>query len=153
MDNYPPDNSIPPYDDEGDFADYAPNHEDFLNDDLDKHLAKDGAAHEPWNEGKEEDESMGFKEEETTPDASSSDMQESPLEQVNLSDIPIRIDFELTRINVSISELQKMEPGGRLPLDINPRIVNLVSGGKKIGKGEIVEVGEASCIKILELYK
>ncbi len=74
------------------------------------------------------------------------------LDKIDLSNIPIRVDLELARIKVSISELQKMQPGQKLPVNINPRIVNLVIDNKTIGRGEVVEVGDAICIKILELF-
>ena len=80
-------------------------------------------------------------------------IEEVSLDQVDVSKVPIRIDLELTRVKVSLRELQKMEPGQKLPIDINPRIVNLVIGGKTIGRGEVVDIGDSSCVKILELYK
>src|SRR3990167_930095 len=61
-------------------------------------------------------------------------------EKIDLSSIPIRIDLELARISVSISELQRMQPGQKLPVNINPRIVNLIIDNRTIGRGEIVEV-------------
>ena len=77
----------------------------------------------------------------------------TPREQATISEIPIRVQLEVSRFDVSLEELAKMEPGYHLPIDINPRIVHLVAGGKRIGKGEIIEVGDAIGVKILELDK
>ena len=79
--------------------------------------------------------------------------EEIPLETFPISDIPITIQLEVSRFNVSLEELARMEPGYKLPIDINPRIIHLVSSGKTIGKGEIIEIGDTIGVKILELYK
>ena len=75
------------------------------------------------------------------------------LEAVSISELPVKIQLEISRFEVSLEELGKMEPGYKLPIDINPRIVHLISSGKRIGKGEIIEVGGTIGVKILELYK
>ncbi len=77
----------------------------------------------------------------------------SPIDHIDISHIPLKIQLEIARISVSLDELQKMKPGSKLPIDINPRIVNLVVGGKSIGQGEIIEIGDIVGVKILELYK
>ncbi len=79
--------------------------------------------------------------------------EESPLETISLSDIPIKIGIEVSRFEVSLEELCRMEPGYKLPIEINPRIVHLTSSGKVIGKGEMIEIGDTIGVKILELYK
>lgn len=78
--------------------------------------------------------------------------EDHSLEKIDVSAISIRIDLELARVRVSLSELQKMAPGQKIPVAMNPRIVNLVVGNKTIGRGEVVEIGESTCIKVLELY-
>jgi len=80
--------------------------------------------------------------------------QESPsLEEVSISNIPIRVQIEVSRFDVSLEELARMEPGYKLPIEINPRIVRLVAHGKVIGKGEVLEIGDTIGVKITELYK
>ncbi len=78
---------------------------------------------------------------------------EEPLETISISDIPIKIQIEVSRFEVSLEELSRMEPGYKLPIEINPRIVHLTTSGKVIGKGEIIEIGDTIGVKILELYK
>ena len=79
--------------------------------------------------------------------------KESPLETISIADIPIKIQIEVSRFEVSLDELSRMEPGYKLPIEINPRLVHLTSSGKVIGKGEIIEIGDTIGVKILELYK
>lgn len=77
----------------------------------------------------------------------------SPLDTIATSDIPIKVQIEVGRFEVSLEELGKLQPGYKLPIDINPRIVYLTSSGKAFGKGEIIEIGDTIGVKILELYK
>src|SRR3990167_9582310 len=80
-------------------------------------------------------------------------MRESPsLEEVSISDVPIRVQVEVSRFEVSLEELARMEPGYKLPIEVNPRIVRLIAGGKMIGKGELLEMGNTIGVKITELY-
>lgn len=74
------------------------------------------------------------------------------IDQISIDQIPVPVHLEMARFTVSLDELQKMEVGSKLPIEINPRIVNLVVGDKTIGKGEIVEFGDIIGVKILELY-
>jgi len=78
--------------------------------------------------------------------------QVANIEKVSLADIPIKLLFEVGRINVSLEELQQMAPGHKLPVDLNPRVIDMTVGGKSIGKGELVEVGDTIGVKIIELY-
>lgn len=80
-------------------------------------------------------------------------LSSNPLETVSISDLPIKISLEVSRFEVSLEELCRMEPGYKLPIEVNPRIVHLTSSGKVIGKGEMIEIGDTIGVKILELYK
>ncbi len=77
----------------------------------------------------------------------------TPLETLTISEIPIKIQLEVSRFEVSLEELGKMEPGYKLPININPKLVNLVTSGKIIRKGEFIEIGDTIGVKIPELYK
>lgn len=96
------------------------------------------------------EEGMGFDDEEMS---SLPPPEEVALDQVDVSSVPVQIDLELTRVKVSLAELQRMQPGQKVPIDVNPRMVNLVVADKLIGKGEIVNIGDAACVKVIELYK
>ncbi len=78
--------------------------------------------------------------------------EEQQLEKVNFANIPINIHIEMGKVDVSLEELQKMIPGSKLPININPRLVNLTTNGKTIGRGELIEIGDTVGVKIIELY-
>lgn len=86
-------------------------------------------------------------------DPASDSFESHPTDKVNLTKVPLELELEVARIHVSLDELQKMEPGYKLPIDVNPRIINLVLQGKSIGKGEIVEIGDVVGVRIIELYR
>jgi flagellar motor switch protein FliN/FliY len=75
------------------------------------------------------------------------------LKKSSISDLSVRVQVEVSRFDVSLEELMKMEPGYRLPVEINPTQVNLTVNGKLIGKGEMVEIGNQVGVRITELYK
>jgi flagellar motor switch/type III secretory pathway protein FliN len=106
------------------------------------------------NDDFEIDEMEDFEEnEEASEEIEEAAAQSSPIGSVSISDIRIKIQLEVGRFEVSLQELSKMEPGYKLPIEINPRIVNLTASGKVIGKGEMIEIGDTIGVKILELYK
>ncbi len=78
---------------------------------------------------------------------------EASLKKASISDLSVRVQVEVSRFDVSLDELMKMEPGYRLPVEINPSHVNLTVNGKLIGRGEIVEIGNQVGVRITELYK
>lgn len=84
---------------------------------------------------------------------SDEERQEIDEESSTIADLPIKIQLEVGRFHVPLEELAKIEPGYKLPVDVNPRLVYLVASGKRIGKGELIEVGDAVGVRILELYK
>lgn len=79
--------------------------------------------------------------------------EETTLEKLNVSKIPLQVRLEAGRIYVSLEELQKMGPGYKMPLDINPRILQLTVEGKAIGRGELIEMGDTIGIRIIEIYQ
>lgn len=80
------------------------------------------------------------------------ELQKASLDAISVADIPIKITLEVSRFEVALDELSRMEPGYKLPIEINPRIVNLTVSGKTIAKGEMIEIGDTIGVKILELY-
>ena len=74
-------------------------------------------------------------------------------EKTSLSQVPLTVNVEVARFNLSLEELKKMTPGFKLPVNINPLSVNLVVGGKSIGTGEIIQIGETTGVKVIKLNK
>jgi flagellar motor switch protein FliN/FliY len=53
---------------------------------------------------------------------------------------------------MSIEQLMKLEPGNLLDVDIRPEhSVNLTIQGKLVGKGELIRIGDAVGVRILQL--
>jgi len=60
--------------------------------------------------------------------------------------------IEIGQIQMTMEKLLLLEPGNVLDLNINPENgVDLVVNGKRIGKAELVRLGESIGIRILEL--
>ena len=53
---------------------------------------------------------------------------------------------------MTIEQLLKLEPGNLLEIDIHPENgVDLTINGKIVGKGELIHIGEAIGVRVLEL--
>ncbi len=103
-------------------------------------------------EGEEEEEK------EEAPQASkgkSTEVQPEELKTVkklNPKDIPIKMTVELARLKMSASQLLELQPGSVLDMEIHPENgVSLSISGKVVGKGELIQVGNALGVRILQL--
>lgn len=66
--------------------------------------------------------------------------------------IPLNVVVELGRIQMSVEQLTKLEPGNLLEIDIHPENgVLLTIQGKAVGKGELIRIGEAIGVRVLQL--
>lgn len=71
---------------------------------------------------------------------------------LNLEELPIQLTVEITRLKMSAKELMDLAPGNLLDLQVSPEQgVDLVVGGKKVGKGELIRLGEVLGVRILSL--
>lgn len=67
-------------------------------------------------------------------------------------EIPLTLGIEVARIRINLEKVLQLSPGNVLELPVKPETgVDIVVGGKKIGKGELVRVGEALGVKILQI--
>lgn len=66
--------------------------------------------------------------------------------------IPIQITVEVGRLQMPLEKVTQLKPGNVLELGLSPQPdVYLTVGGKRIAKGELVNLGEALGVKILKL--
>jgi len=66
--------------------------------------------------------------------------------------IPIALEVELARVEVSLGELARLEPGAVLPLALDRRgRVALRAGERTVARGELVDVEGAVGVRILEV--
>jgi type III secretion protein Q len=78
--------------------------------------------------------------------------QEQPPGDDRLRDVPVRVVFELGRIEVPLGEIETIAEGyvfetGRRA----DEAVDIVIGGRTVGKGDLVLVGEALAVRVLRL--
>jgi len=75
-------------------------------------------------------------------------------EPTSIENTPITITIEIAKIKITLDKLLKLQPGNFLEIPLNIESgVNLVVNGKKVGKAELVNIGEGSGIRILEFLK
>lgn len=66
--------------------------------------------------------------------------------------IPVSLVFEFGRIAMALDEVEALSPGSPLPLTlVDEDRVHIVRDGKRIGRGEIVKIGEGTGIRITHL--
>lgn len=70
----------------------------------------------------------------------------------SIEEVPLPVIIEIGRIQMSIKKLLELQPGNMLELNIHPETgVDLVVNGKRVARGELLRVGEALGVRILEL--
>lgn len=73
-------------------------------------------------------------------------------EQPSLEKLPIQLVVEVSRLKMTLEELIKLSPGSLLELPVAPEEgVDLVINGKKMGKGELVKMGDMMGLRITKL--
>lgn len=73
-------------------------------------------------------------------------------EPIKPGEIPVSLIVEIGRVQMTMDKLLNLEPGNLLELNVHPENgLDLVINGKLVGKGELVRLGEALGIRIIEL--
>lgn len=71
---------------------------------------------------------------------------------VSSKEIPLNLTVEVARMQINLEKLLQLSPGNTLELPVRPEHgVDVVVGGKKVAKAELVKLGEMLGIKILQL--
>ena len=71
---------------------------------------------------------------------------------LNADELPVTVLVEIGRLQMSVQQLLQLQPGNTLELDITPEDgVDLVVNGKRIAKGELLRVGDAIGVRILDI--
>ena len=67
-------------------------------------------------------------------------------------EIPLSIVIEVGRLQMSVQKLLDLQPGNLLELNVRPETgVDLVVNGRRIGKGELLRIGEVLGVRILDI--
>jgi flagellar motor switch protein FliN/FliY len=73
-------------------------------------------------------------------------------EVVAIKELPLLVTVELARLKMSLDKLMHLNPGNTLELPIHPdQSVSLTVNGQKVGRGELVYLGETLGLRILEI--
>jgi type III secretion protein Q len=79
-------------------------------------------------------------------------LQHAALEDAALDQLPIRLVFELGRLDVPLTELRRLAPGYVLPLaKPSDSAVDLVANGRRIGHGSLVKIGDSVGVRVERL--
>ncbi len=66
--------------------------------------------------------------------------------------LPVQLTVEVGRLKMTAAELMKLAPGNLLDLHVAPEQgVDLVLNGKKVGRGELIRMGDLLGVRILSL--
>jgi type III secretion protein Q len=69
-----------------------------------------------------------------------------------IDNLPVRVIFELARTDMSLREVKDLAEGSILPVSaVSQGAVAIVANGKRIGRGDIVRLGEGLGVRISQL--
>ena len=69
-----------------------------------------------------------------------------------LKDLPLHVTVEIGRLRITLDELMHLNPGNVLELPIHPdQGVTLTINGQKVGRAELLHLGETLGIRLLEI--
>jgi type III secretion protein Q len=82
------------------------------------------------------------------------DRSQADLEKTDLDDIPVKLLFELGRVELSLAEVRQLAPGALIPV---PRLleesVDISANGRRIGRGSLVRIGNNLGVRITRLFQ
>ncbi|KIA78760.1 Type III secretion basal body protein [Parachlamydia acanthamoebae] len=80
--------------------------------------------------------------------ASTASKQTAP----SIDDIPLVITAEVGRIQMTVKKLVELQPGNLLELNVHPEDgIDLVVNGKRVARGELLSIGDALGVRVLEI--
>jgi len=70
----------------------------------------------------------------------------------DLDDLPVRLVFEVGRVELSLGELQRLAPGALVPLG-RPleEPLDIMANGRRLGRGTLVQIGDSLGVRIVSL--
>jgi type III secretion protein Q len=75
------------------------------------------------------------------------------LNEAEFDDLPVRVLFEVGRLELSLGELRRLDVGALLPLAREPEnAVEIVVSGRRIGRGTLIKIGESLGVRVTRLF-
>lgn len=75
------------------------------------------------------------------------------LEESTLDELPVALAFELGRTAMPLREVRQLAPGAIVPLaHVTKETVDIIANGKRVGRGEIVRIGESLGVRIARMF-
>jgi len=86
---------------------------------------------------------------EIVPDKSHDDVAKS-----SLDDLPVKLVFELGRVDLSLREIRTLGPGAIVPL-LRPveESLDVIANGRRIGRGTLVQIGDSLGVRLTRLFE
>jgi type III secretion protein Q len=86
-------------------------------------------------------------------DRSSDGSQTGLLDDTDLDGVPVRVQFEIGRVELPLGEVRRLGPGSLVPLARIPdRSVDILAHGKRIGLGSLVKIGDSLGVRIIRMF-
>ncbi|RVC83150.1 YscQ/HrcQ family type III secretion apparatus protein [Mesorhizobium sp. M4A.F.Ca.ET.022.05.2.1] len=75
------------------------------------------------------------------------------LEESTLDELPVALAFEIGRTAMPLGEVRQLAPGAVVALaGVTEANVDIIANGKRVGRGEIVRIGESLGVRILRMF-
>lgn len=75
------------------------------------------------------------------------------LEEATLDELPVALAFELGRTAMPLGDVRQLAPGAIIPLaNVTKEAVDIIANGKRVGRGEIVRIGESLGVRIARMF-
>lgn len=75
------------------------------------------------------------------------------LEDSDFEDLPISIVFEVARTSLPLKEMRQLAPGAVMSVpDLTEPTVDILANGKRVGRGEIVRIGEGLGVRVMRIF-
>lgn len=92
----------------------------------------------------------------SSPSQQQRDLHAQSVEQVrkpsSVGELPLTVAVEIGRFQMTIGELMRLQPGNLLELTVHPQDeIDLVVNGKRIGRGELLRIGQLLGVRVTEL--
>lgn len=95
------------------------------------------------------------------PDTGADDMSageqddvEAGEDEIDLEDLEVRLDFVIGRASLRVAELRELAPGSTVTLEEGEsREVAIYASGRRLGTGELVEIGGATGVRIARINR